>query len=115
MKSNDLEVKFKNVLDFIKEKRLQKKISQKELADLLKIKQESYSRIEAGTQKMTALQLLQIMIYFHENFEVLEEIMTDYHFSDKTEITFLQKHIDDCHILIEQQQRIIEKLTSREG
>jgi transcriptional regulator with XRE-family HTH domain len=116
MKDNDLELKFKNVLDFLKEKRKQEKVSQKEIADLLKIKQETYSRIEAGSQKMTAIQLIQIMMFFHENFSVLESIMTDpnYHVKKMTDTYMLQKHIEDCHMLIQQQQRIIDKLTSRE-
>ena len=121
MEKQNVAEKFKLILNYLVKERKRQKISQNEMAKRLNITQQTYCKIESGTHKMTAIQLLQITPILKLDYSILEGFLSD---SEKNETplkpqidetNFLQKHIDDCHILIEQQQRIIEKLTSRES
>lgn len=122
IKKQNVDEKFKMILNYLVKERQRQKISQNEIANLLEIKRETFSKIEAGKQKMTAQQMLQLVLIYYGNIQILEGFFTNPEKldCDKTElllykISTQQKHIEDCHILLDQQQRIIEKLTSREG
>jgi len=117
MEKQNVTEKFKLILDYLVKERKKQKISQNEMAKHLNITQQTYCKIESGSHKMTAIQLLQITPFLKLDYSILEGFLND---SDKNEnlkkmqnfeSNYLQKHIDDCHILIEQQQRIIDKLT----
>ena len=121
MEKQNITEKFKLILNYLVKERKRQKISQNEMAKRLNITQQTYCKIESGTHKMTAIQLLQITPILQIDYSVLEGFFADSEKNEiqqkkqKDEINYLQKHIDDCHMLIQQQQRIIDKLTSRES
>ena len=124
MIDNDFESRFKKILNYLKQTRKRQKISQHEIANYLKINQTVYSKIEVGQQKMTAIQLLQIMSILSVDYSILESFLLlppKNDFLDATtpdmilqrENDMLQKHIADLQTLIEQQQKIISRLTEK--
>lgn len=123
MINKDFEDEFKTILNFLIEERKRQKITQNEMAKSLNMLQQTYGKIESGTQKMTAQQLLQITRILRIDLKLLEGFSASgLNSARTTELDFLQheidiqqKHIKDLQTLIEQQQRIIEKLTSRGG
>lgn len=117
--------KFKTILIYLRERRKELKLSQKDVAVKLKINTSAFNLMEKYNQKMPAEIFLALCCLLDVNWKKISEIwlkgetLGNQNLAvdsiQKNEISFLQKHIEDCHILMEQQQRIIDKLTSRES
>ena len=117
--------KFKTILNYLRERRKELKLSQKDVAVKLKINTSAFNLMEKYNQKMPAEIFLALCCLLDASWKEISEIWLKGETLgnqklaadsvQKNEISFLQKHIDDCHILIEQQRWIIEKLTSRES
>jgi transcriptional regulator with XRE-family HTH domain len=60
MKDNEIEVKFKMILDLIYNERIAQKYTQNEIAKQLNINTGSYSLIENGKQKLLYIDALKI-------------------------------------------------------
>ena len=54
-------MEFEDILNIIKKRRIELNFTQKDIANVLNINQNSYSLIERGTQKMLASELMQII------------------------------------------------------
>lgn len=121
MKNKDFEDEFKNILDYLVKERKRQKVTQNEMAKALNILQQTYGKIESGVQKMTAPQFLAITRVLRIDLANLEGF--SHHggfFAPTTEIEILRhecemqkKHIADLQTLIEQQQKIISRLTEK--
>ena len=68
MKYNELDSKFKMILDLIYNERIAQKYTQKDIAEYLNIKTNTYSLIENGKQKLLLLDLIKISRFFEIRF-----------------------------------------------
>ena len=103
--------KFKTILNYLRERRKELKLSQKDVAVKLKINTSAFNLMEKYNQKMPAEIFLALCCLLDANWKEISEIwlkgesLGNQNLAvdsiQKNEISFLQKHIADCHILIE--------------
>ncbi len=85
MKDNEIEVKFKMILDLIYNERIAQKYTQNEIAKQLNINTGSYSLIENGKQKLLFFDLLKISRFLKLDSRISEILESNSHNSEKTE------------------------------
>ena len=85
MKDNEIEVKFKMILDLIYNERIAQKYTQNDIAEYLNIKTNTYSLIENGKQKLLLLDLIKISRFLNLDFRISNILESNSHNSEKTE------------------------------
>lgn len=85
MKYNELDSKFKMILDLIYNERIAQKYTQKDIAEYLNIKTNTYSLIENGKQKLLLLDLIKISRFLKLDSRISEILESNSHNSEKTE------------------------------
>ena len=85
METNDIDSKFKIVLNLIYEERIAQKYTQKDVAEYLNINTGSYNLIENGKQKLLFFDLLKISRFLNLDFRISNILESNSHNSEKTE------------------------------
>lgn len=72
MKTNEIDSKFKMILDLIYDERITQKYTKKDIAEYLNIKTNTYSLIENGKQKLLLSDLLKISRFLKLDSQISE-------------------------------------------
>ena len=83
METNDIDSKFKIVLNLIYEERIAQKYTQKDVAEYLNINTGSYNLIENGKQKLLFFDLLKISRFLNLDFRISNILESNSHNSEK--------------------------------